>query len=142
MNRRSTTNPPIYPNPAPRLVPSKKSWINRECGDFSSLIVSNDLGFSQWAPSEGTVRHQLIEGDSWVHVFTEGTFAGRGRRLRPGQREVIRKIGSIIVGPGAIAKVVNDDGREIMVLPPRQIVPDFLKLALKKNVSHIRVMEA
>jgi hypothetical protein len=114
----------------------------RESGGFSSLIMISDLGFSQWAPSEGIVRHQLIKGDSWVHVFPEGTFAGRGRRLGPGQREAIRKIGSIIVGPGAIAKVVKDDGREIMFLPSRQIVSDFPKLVLAKKVSHIRVMKA
>jgi hypothetical protein len=102
----------------------------------------SDLGFPRCAPSEGIVRHQLIKGDSWVHVFSKDTFAGPGRLLAPGQREVLRRIGSIIVGPGAIAKVVNDDGREIMVLSPRQIVPDFLKLVLAKRVSHIRVMEA
>ena len=88
------------------------------------------------------MRCQLIKGDSWVQVFPEDTFSGRSRRLAPGQREAIRKIGSIIVGPGAIAKVVSQDGREIMVLRPRQIVPDFLRLLWARPASHIRVMEA
>ena len=88
------------------------------------------------------MQHQLIKGDSWVHIFPEGAFAGRSRRLGPGQREVIRKIGSIIVGPGAIAKVVSRDGREIMVLRPRQIVADFLRLLWARRASHVRVMKA
>jgi hypothetical protein len=104
-------------------------------------MISN-LGFSHGTPWEGIMRHQLIKGDSWVHVFPKGTFAGRSKRLGPGQREVIRKIGSIIVGPGAMAKVVNHDGREIMALPPQKVVPDFSKLLLEKNGSHICVMEA
>jgi len=102
----------------------------------------SDLGFSQGAPREGTMQHRLIKGDSWVHIFPNCTFAGRSRRLAPGQREAIRKIGSIIVGPGAMARVVNHDGREIMALPPRRIVPDFLRLQLARRASHIRVMEA
>jgi len=88
------------------------------------------------------MRNRLINSDSWVHVFTEGTFGGRVRRLGPGQQEEIRKIGSIIVGPRAIAKVVNEDGREVLSLPPRKIIPYLPKLLPKTNASHIRVVEA
>ena len=88
------------------------------------------------------MRNRLVNKGSWVHVFAEGTFAGRVRRLIPGQQEVIRKIGSIIVGPSATAKVVNIHGRDVLSLPPRKIISDFAKFLPKLNASHIRVMEA
>jgi ABC-type proline/glycine betaine transport system ATPase subunit len=55
---------------------------------------------------------------------------------------VIHKIGSIIVGPGAIAKVVRGNGQEVLTLPPNKVVANFLKLVPKEKVIYVHVVEA
>lgn len=88
------------------------------------------------------MRHHVIKGDCWVHVFPKDTFAGRSRRLSQGQRAVTRKVGSMVVGPCAIAKVIDGDGQQVLTLPPRMVISDFSKLVSKRNASHIRVTKA
>jgi hypothetical protein len=55
---------------------------------------------------------------------------------------MIRKIGSIIVGPGAIAKVVDGKGRELLTLPPKKIISNFPKVVPQENASRIHVVQA
>jgi hypothetical protein len=88
------------------------------------------------------LANRPVQVESWVHVFSEDTFGGRGTRLGPGQRQVAHKIGSIIVGPGAVAKVVSVDGQELLNLRPCRVISNFPKLVPKAKVSHIRVFEA
>jgi hypothetical protein len=86
------------------------------------------------------MRRRLIKGDSWVHVFTEEAFGGRGWRLAPGECEKIAKIGSIIVGPAAFLQILGGKGQEIMKLPPLKLVVDFSQIIpKKKRVSMVRV---
>lgn len=88
------------------------------------------------------MRSLSVKDDSWVHIFEKRTFSGRIRRLRPGQGETARQIGSIIVGPKAIAKIVTKDGQEFMTLPSRKVIADLSQLIPKRRAFHVRVCEA
>jgi len=85
------------------------------------------------------MRQSLVRDDCWIHVFDEITFGGRGRLLGLGESTTIRKVRSIIVGPGAIARVTSRGGREIMSLPPRKLVVDFSKLSKRKPIGRVCV---
>jgi len=78
----------------------------------------------------------------WIHIFNKTFFGGRGRLLAPGQREQARKIGSVIVGPAAIAEVLNFGDRQVMKLPQRKVIADFSKFIANKQASQIRVAKA
>jgi len=88
------------------------------------------------------MRRRIALDDCWIHVFEETIFGGRGRLLGVGDRAAINKVRSLIVGPGAIAKVVIRDGREVISLPPRKLVTDFSKVSTRKDVAHVRVVRA
>jgi len=88
------------------------------------------------------MRLNSIRDDCWIHVFEKSTFGGRGRLLGLGDCVTSRQVGSLIVGPGAIAKVVIRSGREIATLPPRKLVADFSKLGTQKHIARICVAKA
>ena len=77
-----------------------------------------------------------------MDVYPDRCFGGQFQRLTGGQFTTIDKVGSIIVGPGAVACVVTDDHREVVKLPPRRILNDLSDLALGESVSFLRVEKA
>jgi hypothetical protein len=85
------------------------------------------------------VQHHLMRDDCWIHVFEEAAFGGRGTVFGLGECAKVGKIRSIIVGPGAIAKVVLGNGKEVTSFPPRKVVADLSKLRLQKPIAYIRV---
>lgn len=88
------------------------------------------------------MAQHLVRGGRWIHVFEEACFGGRGRLLALGEREAAGRIGSIIVGPAAVAEVLDGDDQEVMKLPQLKLIEDFSKYILKKQVSSIRVAKA
>jgi len=90
----------------------------------------------------GVTLKQHQRAGCWVHVFRRDTFGGRLRQLSPGDREAVGKVGSVIVGPGARASIIDRNSREITGLPPRKVIGDFSNLDLKKRASHIRAEKA
>jgi hypothetical protein len=85
------------------------------------------------------MRSRLIKGDTWVDVYREGIFGGRVKRLGPGDRTPIGRVGSIIVGPSATVIFASRNGREILKLPPLKLVPNLSELDLATSASHMRV---
>ena len=86
------------------------------------------------------MRRRRINGDTWVDVYREGTFSGRIYRLGPGEKTRMDKVGSMIVGPRAMVRIVSRSGREILQLPPRKVVTDVSKLPEVKPHSYLRVV--
>jgi hypothetical protein len=76
---------------------------------------------------------------SWTHVYREGIFGGSLNRLVPGDETKIDAVGSIIVGPRAVAHIVTAGGQEIASLEPRMFVKDISDLGLPHSPSYLRV---
>jgi hypothetical protein len=111
----------------------------RETGRVLSLFTDSGIAFSNRTYWRGNMRRRVVRGECWIHVFEETAFGGRGRLLGQGESAAIPKVRSMIVGPGAKAKVVSRRGREIMSLPPRRLVEDFSKLAMREPIAHVSV---
>jgi hypothetical protein len=88
------------------------------------------------------MRRRWLKSEFWADVYREGTFAGRLYRLGPGEATRIDRVGSIIVGPKAVARIVTAGGREILNLPPGKLVKDISDLALPQVNTYLRVSKA
>jgi hypothetical protein len=87
------------------------------------------------------MARRLIKGNTWVDTFVESTFAGRINRLGLGERTPISKVGSFIVGPQAVGRVVSRSGQELLKLPPGKVVKDASQLPLRKSDAYLRVAQ-
>ena len=85
------------------------------------------------------MRRRRIKGDTWADVYREGTFSGRIYRLGPGERTRINNVGSIIVGPKAVVRVMTLAGRELLTLHAGMVVEDVAELAVANSDSYLRV---
>jgi len=88
------------------------------------------------------MRTRIAKRDCWIHVFEKSTFGGKAKLLGSGERESVEKIGSVIVGPKAVAEILDANGQQIMGLPQRKLVEDFAKYVSNRQVSCIRVAKA
>jgi hypothetical protein len=86
------------------------------------------------------VRKRIMPNGAWVHVFEKNILGGSLRSLRPGQSIDARNVGSLIVGPGAVTKVLDRRGQELMRFSPKKIVRDFSVLVSGKRASSVEVM--
>jgi hypothetical protein len=85
------------------------------------------------------MRRRSTRGESWTDVYGEGTFSGRLHRLGPGEATRIDRVGSIVVGPKAIASIVTARRREVLKLKPRTVVANTSDLALSGDHFYLRV---
>ena len=85
---------------------------------------------------------RLKSEDCWIHVFENDHFGGRIRQLELGECELIRKIGSIIVGPKAQAEVVDRNNRTMLHLNSRKLIKDAAKLVWRDRATSVRVAKA
>jgi len=73
----------------------------------------------------------------WVDIFSGSCLSGEMRRIRiqKSRRNVIcrsketSKIGSLVVGPNAIARVDGGNGDDPVVLAPKTVLDDFARIA-------------
>jgi hypothetical protein len=72
----------------------------------------------------------------WVDIFSEEYFCGRLTRLREGDHKDIRKPGSIIVGPGALARCIDRKTRKVRYIRSRTVCPS---ISLRRNAFSIRI---
>jgi hypothetical protein len=84
----------------------------------------------------------------WVDIFSEQGFGGRLVRLRVRSggkttifdRSKLPRIGSVIVGPGAIAEFTQRGGSTSFRLSQRTLLSDASRVAKDKSFQAIRVI--
>ena len=71
--------------------------------------------------SKNSIRS--FESMCWVDVYEEEYFGGRLTRLREGDHKTIKKTGSIIVGPDAMARCIDRKTNKVHHLQSRTVCP-------------------
>jgi hypothetical protein len=82
---------------------------------------------------EASNRHNSL---CWVDVFTEEYFNGRLTRLWAGDHADMKKPGSIIVGPDAIACCTDRKTKRVRHFASRTVCP---AVSMRGNPASIRV---
>jgi hypothetical protein len=105
---------------------------------------------AEFASTRGDLMPKRIPAQSrtnWVDVFSDPYFAGSltrmhanhiGRQSRD-RLKIIRKVGSIIVGPGATA-TIDVRGTKPVTMSPSTIIPDATTMLGSKRPLGVRVV--
>jgi len=84
-----------------------------------------------------------LSNGCWVDVYSRTYFAGRLKRIYGPGRIRVGKIGSLIVGPEALAVPAGRNyGVSLRPLRPKQIIPDFDAPRCKGKLKSLEVVHA
>jgi hypothetical protein len=80
--------------------------------------------------------------ECWVDIFEGDTFDGTLVRLPEGRHEGLEMPGSVIVGPGAIARFIEGKTGQTMRLGPTSVFPDLARRCTAFELLSIEVLAA
>ena len=83
----------------------------------------------------------------WIDLYTGDTFGGKFSRFHAGRRgksgyanpEKLKIAGSLIVGPGTIARVKLEGERKILALRPGTMVADLAELSRNRPIVSLEI---